>query len=59
MTTFHLADVMERRAAKSYGTIGEAFEDLLADALCEARDLGEPLPDDLAEVDVFWGSEGA
>jgi hypothetical protein len=56
MTTFDLADVMERRAAKCYGTIGEAFEDLLADVLCDARDY-EPLPADLAEVDAFWGQD--
>lgn len=51
---FDLVDVLEIRRAKCYGTIGEAFEDLLADALCEARDAA-PLPADLAEVDAFWG----
>lgn len=54
MTTFDLADVMQVRASKSYGSIGEAFEDLLADALGHARESGA-LPDDLAEVEAFWG----
>jgi hypothetical protein len=54
MTMFDLADVLERRAQKSYGTLGEAFEDLVADALSFAREDGKKLPDDLAEVDVLW-----
>lgn len=56
MTTFDLADVMEHRALKCYGTVGEAFESLLADALCAAQDFG-PLPADLAEVEAFWGED--
>jgi hypothetical protein len=56
MTTFELAEILERRRAKCYGTFGEAFEDLLADVLCDARDT-EPLPVDLAEVDAFWGED--
>ena len=53
---FDLADVLERRRAKCYSTLGEAFEDLLADALCDARDTA-PLSVDLAEVDAFWGKD--
>jgi hypothetical protein len=48
-----LQDVLQRMRDKSYFTLGEAFEDLLSDALSMNEG---PLPEDLRQVAEHWES---